>query len=575
MTTGIGQPMGTYAEVIRSRAGDDHEGLRFEGRSWTWAEIVDEAAKRAAWLQTFPVDPQRGQRHVAILLQNVPDNIFWILAASLTGDTIVGINPTRRGAELAHDVRHTDCDMLIMEPLYREWIEGLDLGIPEEFILDIESPAYAEKLASYEGAPLPQELPDPAGNALLLFSSGSTGAPKAVICTQGRLGGLAYSLAQRTEVHRNSVSYLTLPLFHGHAIMMNLAPATQVGGVLVMVRKFSASRFIPDLREHGVTYFNYVGRTLNYVLATPSSPEDKDNKLEVVVGSEASPAELATMRERLGFDDIRDGYGLSEGVFRINPVPGSPPDALGLPLGDTEIQIRNPDTNEECPRAEFDEHGRLLNAAEAIGEMVAIGKASAFEGYYNNPEAMASRLKFGGEDFWSGDLGYKDADGYIYFGGRPTDWLRVDGENFGVAPVERILNRYPQFSGAHCFGVPEKATGDLLMLAATLNAGETFDPEAFAQFMDEQPDLGTKWRPTFVRITDAVPLTGSNKINKAPLRDEAWEADDVWYAPTRTSPYSRFTEEDRRALRQAFVDGGRTNALPAAALAKVLDYQEG
>lgn len=555
----------TFAEVVRSRIGDAHEGLRFEGQTWTWDQVVAEAATRAAWLETFPVDATRGQRHVAVLMQNVPDNIFWILAASLTGDTIVGINPTRRGAELAHDVRHTDCDLLIIEPLYFEDIAGLDLGIAAENILDISSAAYAQKLTQFAGAAVPDSVPDPAGNALLLFSSGSTGAPKAVICTQGRLGALSYSLAERIELHRKSVSYLTLPLFHGHAIMMNLAPAVQVGATLVMVRKFSASGFMRDLREHRVTFFNYVGRTLNYVLATPFDPADRDNALEVVVGSEASPAELAAMRERLGFADIRDGYGLSEGVFRINPTPDSPPDALGLPVGDVEIQIRN-DENHECPRAIFDEQGRLLNAAEAIGEMVAIGKASAFEGYYKNPEAMADRLKFGGDDFWSGDLGYKDENGFIYFGGRSSDWLRVDGENFGTAPVERILNRYPQFSGAHCFGVPERSTGDLLMLVATLTDGEVFDAMAFEEFLANQSDLGTKWRPTFVRIVDQVPLTGSNKINKGPLRDQAWEADDVWYAPTRTSSYRPFTAEDRRALRQAFVDGGRTNALPAAAL---------
>lgn len=558
----------TFAEVIRSRIGDEHEGMRFEGQTWTWHEVVTEAATRAAWLQTFPIDSVRGQRHVAVLLQNVPDNIFWILAASLTGDTIVGINPTRRGAQLAHDVRHTDCDVLIIEPLYFNDIAGLDLGIASEHILDISSETYAQALATFAGAAVPDADPDPAGNALLLFSSGSTGAPKAVICTQGRLGALSYSLADRIELHRNSVSYLTLPLFHGHAIMMNLAPAVQVGATLVMVRKFSASGFMRDLREHRVTFFNYVGRTLNYVLATPVDPADRDNALEVVVGSEASPAELAAMRERLGFADIRDGYGLSEGVFRINPTADSPPDSLGRPVGDVEIQIRN-DDNQECPRALFDEQGRLLNAAEAIGEMVAIGKASAFEGYYQNPEATADRLKFGGNDFWSGDLGYKDADGFIYFGGRSSDWLRVDGENFGTAPVERILNRYSQFSGAHCFGVPERTTGDLLMLVATLNAGESFDPVAFDRFLADQSDLGTKWRPTFVRIVDQVPLTGSNKINKGPLRDQAWEADDVWYAPNRTSPYQRFTDEDRRALRQAFVEGGRPNALPAAALALI------
>jgi len=111
-------------------------------------------------------------------------------------------------------------------------------------------------------------------------------------------------------------------------------------------------------------------------------------------------------------------------------------------------EIRREDGT-ECPRAEFDAEGRLLNAEEATGEIVVVGAGPSFEGYYKNPEAMADRLRFGGADFWTGDLAYRDADGYFFFAGRSSDWLRVDGENFGAAPVERVLFRFPPFTGAH------------------------------------------------------------------------------------------------------------------------------
>lgn len=559
--------METFAEVIRGRIGDDHEGLRFEGRSWTWDEIVRESGVRASVLRTLEPGEGGTQRHVGILLQNVPDYVFWLLGAALNGDAVVGINPTRRGQELAHDVQHADCDLLVTEPLYAGDIGDLDLGIPADRVIDIESASYARMLEAHQGADLPADLPDPEAILLLLFSSGSTGAPKAVICSQGRLGRLTESMADRIAVRRDSVNYMCLPLFHGHAIMMTLATAAEVGATVVMVRKFSASRFIPDIREHKITFFNYVGRVLSYILAQPEQESDKDNSLRVVFGSEASPAEVRAFRERFACPDVREGYGASEGVIRIVPAPEAPDSSLGLPAAGVVAQIRDPETGQECPPAVFDAAGVLLNAEEATGEIVAIGRGASFEGYYKNPGAMADRLRFSGEDFWTGDLGYRDEAGYFYFGGRPADWLRVDGENFGAAPVERILVRHAPFAGAHAFGVPDPKTGDLLMAVMVVKDGVEFDPQRFSDFLAEQPDLGSKWRPTFVRVVDAVPTTANGKIDKAPLRATAWEADEVWYAESRTSPYALLTDEQRGAIRNGFVESGRENVLPAASRA--------
>ncbi|WP_336161033.1 AMP-binding protein [Amycolatopsis sp. VC5-11] len=553
--------METFAEVVRSRRTDSHEGLRFEGRSWTWAEVVGEAAVRASLLRTFEPGPGRTQRHVGVLLQNLPDFVFWILAAAVTGDVLVGVNSTRRGAELAADISHTDVDVLLTEPLYRDEVASLELPTVRR-VLDVESPEYQDLLAAHAGADLPARLPDPAAIFLLLFSSGSTGTPKAVICSNGRLGRLTDALAERVSLHRDSVTYLCLPMFHGHAIMMNLAAAAKVGATIVLVRKFSASQFIPDLRAHGVTYFNYVGRVLSYVVAQPEQPTDADNRLEVAFGSEAAPGESAEFRRRFGCE-VREGYGSSEGGIRIVPDPDAPPNALGRPAPGMRAEIRDQD-NRECPLAEFDENGLLLNGEEATGEIVAVGRGKTFEGYYRNPAAMAERLKFGGEDFWTGDLGYRDRDGYLYFAGRAADWLRVDGENFGTAPVERILGRYPAFAAAHCYGVPDPRTGDLLMASVILAADAAFDPVDFDGFLAAQPDLGTKWRPTFVRIIDDAPVTGSGKVDKAPLRALGWEGGEVWFAPSRTSPYRLLTEEDRRVLRAEFVAHGRENSLPVA-----------
>src|SRR5699024_9965849 len=105
----------TFAEVLRSRAGDEAVGLRSDEREWTWAEIVQECAERATALEAECPRPADRQRHIGVLLDNVPDYLFWLGAAALSGDVVVGINSSRRGGELAHDIRHADCDLIITE----------------------------------------------------------------------------------------------------------------------------------------------------------------------------------------------------------------------------------------------------------------------------------------------------------------------------------------------------------------------------------------------------------------------------------------------------------------------------
>ena len=158
---------------------------------------------------------------------------------------------------------------------------------------------------------------------------------------------------------------------------------------------------------------------------------------------------------------------------------------------------------------------------------------SRFEGYYANDEADAERTRDGW--FWSGDLGYRDEDGFFYFAGRMADWLRVDGENFAAAPVERILARYPGVVTAVVLPVPDPRTGDQVLATLELADPASFDPVAFGEFLDHQSDLGTKWSPRFVRVTDAIPLTGTGKVDKRPLRRQHWHTTDpVWWRPFET-----------------------------------------
>lgn len=551
--------METFAEIVLARVGDPAVGLRFEDRSWTWAEIVRESAERAALLGSL-VPPAGRQVHVGVLLENVPDFVFWIGAGALAGAVVVGINSSRSGPELAQDIRHADVDLIVTESRLGHLVRGHDHGVPHERVLDVDDPAYGELLRPFRGSRLPEARPEPADIALLLFSSGSTGTPKAVLVGQGRLARLTEAIVGRIEMARDSVTYLTMPLFHGNAVMMNLVPAMATGATVGMVRRFSASRFSDDVHRFGATYVNYVGRALSYVLSRPEDPRDRTSTLRLAYGTEASEADIARFSERFGCR-VQEGYGLSEGVFRINRTPDTPSGSLGRPAGDADVRVLDDATGEECPRARFDDAGRLVDPA-AVGQLVAVGLAHTFEGYYKNPGAMAERVR--GADFWSGDLAYRDKDGWFYFAGRSSDWLRVDSENFAAAQVERVLQRFPGVASAPVFAVPDPTTGDRVMCAVELWPGTSFDPGAFGAFLAAQPDMGAKWWPSYVRIVDRVPLTGSNKVNKAPLRRAAWNtADPVFTRVGRTEQYVALGADDRAALEAEFVAHGRGALLPA------------
>jgi len=526
----------SYADLLLQRVNDDKVGLVFEGRSWTWRQIVQECANRAAVLA--PGD------HVGLLLDNVPDYVFWLGAAALKGAVIVGINPTRRGSQLRADVDHTDVTLLLTEQSYASDLPGAhlidDLEIPTDQQVEIDKSVSEETLL------------------LLLFTSGSTAAPKAVRCTSGRLARVADGSIQLFDLTRDDVLYQSMPMFHGNALMTNIAPATALGSTVVLRRRFSASGFLPDVREHNCTFFNYVGRSLAYILATEPTENDADNRLRLGFGTEASPRDMESFTRRFGCP-LLDSYGSSEGAITILKTPGAPRGALGKPPEGTPVAILNSE-GKECPRARFSDDGELLNGHEAIGEIVGTEAAPAFEGYYKNREAEQQRVD--GKAYRTGDLGYRDEEGWFWFAGRGSDWLRVDSENFAAGPVEAILSRYDPAVMVAVYPVPDTQTGDQVMAALELS-GE-FDPSHFAAFLRAQPDLSTKWAPRYVRLIASMPLTGTNKVDKQPLRAAQWvTSDPVFFRPGRDLFYRLMTEADREALRAGFADYERRSLLPS------------
>jgi fatty-acyl-CoA synthase len=541
----------TIAELLLARAGDDNTALLFEDQRWSWRELVQEAATRSAFLQQHR--PRQRPWHVGVLLENTPEYIFLIAGAALCGATVVGINPTRRGAELAADIRGTDCAMIVTDDAYGDLLDGIGHGVPH--ILDASSSGYAGLLATHRGAAAgaTAEGLDPRSTLLLLFTSGSTGAPKAVICSTGRWAFICQ--VNPIKFTSDDVAYNAMPVFHGNALMSALGPCLANGAAFATRRKFSASGFLPDIRRFGATFFNYVGRSLAYVLAQPERSEESDNQLRFGFGTEASPQDREEFSRRYGCP-LLESYGSSEGTCYIIHTPGTPDGALGVPQQGFAVEIVNA-AGEACPPARFDASGMILNRDTAIGEIVSRGAAARFEGYYNNPGASQDRLRDG--DFWTGDLGYRDEKGFYWFAGRTTDWLRVDSENFAAGPVEHILSRFPGVTAAAVYPVPDPVTGDQVMAALEFPGGE-FDPGAFASFLGEQPDLGTKWAPRLARITAHLPMTATHKVSKPTLRRMLWNGEDPVYERIREG-YVLMTADRKGALEAEYARRGRDHLL--------------
>jgi fatty-acyl-CoA synthase len=503
-------------------------GLLFEDHSWTWADVVRQSVVRSAVLAELL--PAGRPPHVGVLLDNTPEFSFLLGAAALGGQVVVGLNPTRRGDALAADIARSDTQVVLTDATYADLLDGVDLPLP---VIRLDSPGWSELLATHADAAVPDVDVAEETLMMLIFTSGTSGDPKAVNITQVKVAFPGAFLSNRFGLGPGQVAYQSMPMFHSNAIMAGWSPAVASGTTIALARKFSASGFLTDVRKHGATYANYVGKPLTYIMATTEQHDDADNPLRVVFGNEANEGDIAGFGRRFGCVVV-DSYGSTENAVIVQRTDDMPPGALGRPVDG--VQVLDPETMTETADAEFGPDGRLLNPEQATGELVNTQGAGAFVGYYKDPDAESQRMR--GGMYWSGDLAYRDADGFVYFAGRTADWLRVDGENIAAAPVERILLRHPSVSEAAVYAVPDESVGDQMMTALTTLTPLT--PAGLEEFLADQPDLSPKAWPRYVRIVDALPRTATNKVLKRQLASEGPVAGNgtLWTRDSRGTTYA-------------------------------------
>ncbi|WP_372730090.1 fatty-acid--CoA ligase FadD1 [Nocardioides sp.] len=516
-------------QLLRRRAADDRPGVRYGDRVWSWREHLTEASTVAAAL--LSVADRDRPLHVGVLLGNTPDMLRALAAAGLGGFVLCGINTTRRGESLVADVRRADCQILVTDEEHRGLLDGLDLtGIQ---VLDTSSERWTALLEG-AGELVPYREVEAMDTFMMIFTSGTSGDPKAVQVAHLMVLFAGLSLVEKCRVTPEDTCYVSMPLFHSNAVVAGWAVALTAGAAIAPAT-FSASRFLEDVRRYGATYVNYVGKPLAYVLATPERDDDADNPLRFAFGNEASDRDIAEFSRRFGCE-VRDGFGSTENAVVVTREPGTPPGSIGKGLDG--VAVYDAETVTECAVATFDRHGALTNADEAIGELVNTQGAGYFSGYYNDEAATHERMRHG--MYWSGDLAYRDADGWIYLAGRTADWMRVDGENLAAAPVERILQRLPALSRVAVYAVPDETVGDQVMAAIVLTDGASLTPAELERFFAAQADLSPRAWPRYVRIVDDLPSTATNKVLKRELAAEGATAGGgvLWTREPRGTSYA-------------------------------------
>jgi len=517
----------TVQQLLRERAEDDGVGVKYGDRTWTWREHLSEAADHASAVIAL-ADPGR-PLHVGALLGNTPAMLRAMAGAALGGYVLCGLNTTRRGAALLADLRRADCQLVLVDGEHAPLLDGLDLG--DVRVVDVDSLAAAGPLVPHAEVGAMDTL-------MMIFTSGTSGEPKAVQVPHLFPIFSGANLVDRFSITADDVCYVSMPLFHSNAVVAGWAVAASSGAAIAPAR-FSASRFLDDVRGYGATYLNYVGKPLAYVLATPERPDDADNPLRVAFGNEASDRDIEEFARR--FDcQVADGFGSTESAVIVTRPPGTPRGSIGQ--GMEGVAIYDAQTVTECEVAEFDPAGVLTNADRAVGQLVNTQGAGMFQGYYNDQAANEERLAHG--MYWSGDLAYRDKDGWIYLAGRTADWMRVDGENLAAAPIERILQRLPAVAVVAVYAVPDhlddNAVGDQVMAAIVLQDDASLSPGELTAFLSSQADLPTKGWPRYVRLAPSLPSTATNKVLKRDLIAQGATAGDgvLWVREERGTAYS-------------------------------------
>ena len=514
----------SIGKVFQERAARhaDKLFLKFGDEQITYREANETVNRYAAVLAA------RGVGHgdvVGIMLRNSPDPVLLMLAAVKCGAISGMLNYHQRGDVLKHSLGLLSATVLVADPDFVDPIT--ESGADTDALVTVDE---FKRLA--ETAPTTNPATTAAvlakDKAFYIFTSGTTGMPKASVMTHYRwlralagFGGLGMRLTS------NDTLYCCLPLYHNNALTVALSAVLNSGATLALGKSFSASKFWDDVIRYDATAFVYIGEICAYLLNQPAKDTDRKNKVRVIAGNGLRPSIWDEFTERFGIERVCEFYAASEGntafvnVLNLDKTTGICPTPVAFVEydGDTGDPVR--DDNGRVRKVKDGEPGLLLSKVSSF---------QPFDGYTDKKESEKKLVRnaFREGDVWfnTGDLMRSQGFGHAAFTDRLGDTFRWKGENVATTEVEAAVSTDPQVEECTVFGVEvEGAGGRAGMAAIQLKEGEEFDGKALAKAAyDKLPGYAV---PLFVRVVKELAHTSTFKSQKVDLRKQGYNTEEV------------------------------------------------
>ena len=548
----------------------DNTMLLFEGRQWTYREFNGEVNQFARLLVSKGIS--RGDT-VALFMENRAEFVLAMLAVVKLGASCSLINNSLSGAGLVHCIKATDARACIVGEERTAILDEVrdELGIdPGRYLWfqdrgDSDMPGWATD-ARAEMTSLGKHNLEVTGNitagetALYIYTSGTTGLPKAAVVLHRKILAAGQAMGRvGFRVKPEDRLYLCLPIYHITGMGPGFCGFISAGGSIVLRRGFSASKFWPEVQQYRANSFIYVGELCRYLTMQPECPEEKNNPLEKMMGNGLRPDVWDQFKTRFGVSRICEIYGSSEGnltflnLLNKDKTIGAAISKVALVKYDNESDEIERDASGRCIEVPVGEPGLLL------GE---ISEKFQFDGY-TDPSATEKKIVRdvqGRGDRWfnTGDLvrqidvGFAAGLKHFQFVDRTGDTFRWRAENVSTNEVAEVLNQHPQIDMANVYGVEVAgAEGRAGMVAFSLEGGSVLDVAALTVLVEEQ--LPVYARPVFVRVQRAMATTGTFKLLKGELREQAYHPeqvgdDEIYVRMPRSEGYELLSAELYRAI---------------------------
>ena len=506
----------TLMSLLQSRvqALPDKELIVFQGRSYTYSDVLREALATASVLAARGIG--RGAR-VGVISPNHPSTVFTFFALAHLGAIMVSVNADYGVAEVRYVFTHAGVRGVIAAP------EAL--AVAQEACADmVPAPWFALNQVGTGRAPLLGEAravttgaatpPAPAGEpdltCILVYTSGTTGFPKGVMHSQKNVVVAGEGFVQRMHLQPDERLLCVLPMFHINAIFYSLAGSIAAGATLILEPRFSASTFWKVAHESGATEVNTIAAASGILMRRPRSEYMPGHRLRKMFGAPFDAETYRVFRDEFNMPHVIEGFGMSE-------IPGAlnNPFAAERRVGSMGKPSLHPNPGFKLTELKIvDDDGKDVPDG-SIGEL-AVKTPIIMRGYFNDPEQTKNAFRDGW--FMSGDLAWRDADGYYWFVARKKDIIRKRGENISGAELDRIIGNHPAVLEAAAIPVPSELGEDDILTAIVVREGMQVSAQEIADWCRER--LAAIKVPRYVTFVDALPHTPTHRVEKFKMRQD-------------------------------------------------------